>query len=319
MNKFDHKALIQRVITLRVQFSGPRGRSKFAGILGISPSTYSYYENDRIPPIEILLKMCEVTGADIHWLLTGSNPDLKFASGPHGLLLEQVDRLLRTNPQLASPISAFVELLNEKQGFERRFDGARASSKPAHPGWIPVLGRTAAGIVHCWDQQLLPESKQAVTELHTLVRKHLGKDIVGTRDGQLSIDLQARALLDGVGNLQANLVQVAGETDEQIVEFIDCDAIAELFPDSFALFIDGDSMAPRISDGDVVIVSPSVPAAQGHIAIARVANQIGVTCKLIRIGDAEVHLVPINERYDTKVVAKKDLEWALAVLCHIRI
>ena len=76
-------------------------------------------------------------------------------------------------------------------------------------------------------------------------------------------------------------------------------------------------MSPRINDGDIVILSPSVPAAQGHIAIARVANQIGVTCKLIRMTDSDVHLIPINEKYETKVVAKKDLLWALAVLCHI--
>jgi SOS-response transcriptional repressor LexA len=76
-------------------------------------------------------------------------------------------------------------------------------------------------------------------------------------------------------------------------------------------------MSPRINDGDIVIVSPSVPAAQGQIGIARLAGQIGVTCKLIRTTDTDVHLIPINERYETKVVPKKDLLWALAVLCHI--
>jgi SOS-response transcriptional repressor LexA len=76
-------------------------------------------------------------------------------------------------------------------------------------------------------------------------------------------------------------------------------------------------MSPRINDGDIVILSPSVPAAQGQIGIARLANQIGVTCKLIRSTEQAVHLIPINERYETKVVAKKDLLWALAVLCHI--
>jgi SOS-response transcriptional repressor LexA len=76
-------------------------------------------------------------------------------------------------------------------------------------------------------------------------------------------------------------------------------------------------MSPRINDGDIVILSPSVPAAQGQIGVARVSNQIGVTCKLIRTTDSSVHLIPINERYETKIVPKKDLLWALAVLCHI--
>ena len=64
-------------------------------------------------------------------------------------------------------------------------------------------------------------------------------------------------------------------------------------------------MSPRINDGDIVILSPSVPAVQGQIGIARIANQIGVTCKLIRTTENEVHLIPINEKYETKVVAKK--------------
>ncbi len=123
--------------------------------------------------------------------------------------------------------------------------------------------------------------------------------------------------MDGPNKYEANLVQVSGEEQNGIVEFVDCKEILELFPDSFALHIDGDSMSPRIKDGDIVVLSPSVPAVQGQIAVARIANQIGVTCKLIRKTQQGVHLIPINERYETKVVAEKDLHWSLAVLCHV--
>jgi SOS-response transcriptional repressor LexA len=78
-------------------------------------------------------------------------------------------------------------------------------------------------------------------------------------------------------------------------------------------------MSPRINDGDFVVLSSSVPAAQGHAAVARLANQIGVTCKLIRATESEVHLIPINEKYETKIVPRKELLWALAVLCHIKV
>ena len=151
------------------------------------------------------------------------------------------------------------------------------------------------------------------------MKKHIGKAIIGSADGTVSIDLQVRALVDGLKKQQANLIQVGGKDADEIVEFVECQEISDLFADSFALRVDGDSMSPRINDGDIVILSPSVPAAQGQIAVARVANQIGVTCKLIRSTDRAVHLIPINERYETKVVAKKDLLWALAVLCHISI
>ncbi len=65
MGKFNEKTIIERIRSLREQYAGRRGKSKFARVLDISPSTYNYYENNRIPPIEILLKICEVTaGSD---------------------------------------------------------------------------------------------------------------------------------------------------------------------------------------------------------------------------------------------------------------
>ncbi len=319
MKVFDDKAIIERIKILREQNAGSRGKSKFARTLGISPSTYSYYEENRVPPIDILLKICDVTGADLEWLLRGHSNEENFAFGSNRGLLQRLDDLFTSNPKLKEPVLAFVELLCEKKGLEEKFGSEALSAKTIRPGWIPVLGRTAAGIVHFWDQTLLPDSKQAITQLEDIVEKHIGKTIINSKDGSLSIDLQVRVLVDGLKIKQANLIQVDGQGEDQIVEFIQCDEVHKLFPDSFALQIDGDSMSPRINDGDIVIVSPSVLATQGQVAIARVANQIGATCKLIRTADREVHLIPINERYETKVVNKKDLLWALAVLCHISI
>ena len=315
----DIKAIIERVRLLREQYAGRRGKSKFARDLKISPSTYNYYENNRIPPIEILLKICEVTGADLEWLLTGCRNKKKFAFGPNSELLRRLNKLFTDNPELTQAVLAFIELLCEQKGIEGGFRSEVIQSKPTRPGWIPVLGRTAAGIVHCWEQTNLPEPEQAVTELDELVKKHIGKEIIGSVDGTVSVDLQARPLVDSIKKQQANLIQVCGQGQEQIIEFVQCEEIHKLFPDSFALHVDGDSMSPRINDGDIVILSPSVLAAQGQISIARIANQIGVTCKLIRTTQTDVHLIPINERYETKVVAKKDLLWALAVLCHVSV
>ena len=50
MKKSDANAIIERIKLLRQQYAGVRGKSEFARSLGISPSTYSYYENNRIPP-----------------------------------------------------------------------------------------------------------------------------------------------------------------------------------------------------------------------------------------------------------------------------
>lgn len=335
MKSFDEKAVIQRVCFLRNQYAGSRGKSKFAGDLGISPSTYNYYENNRLPPIEILLRICDITGADLIWLLTGQQDDKKFAfaskkdllSGPNSALLRKLDEILTQNPELSVPISAFVELLCEKKEFEtksRLSDEtppaiATAGPAPERGGWIPVLGRTAAGMVHFWGETSLPDSRQAVTQVDSLVKKYLGKKIVGSVDKTVSVDLQRSAVIDRLKGSEANLIQVRGGGEDEIVEFIDCKQILDLFADSFALQIDGDSMSPRINDADIVILSPSVPAGQGQIAVARLANQIGVTCKLFRTTDDMVHLIPINENYETKIVPKEELLWSLAVLCHITV
>ena len=323
MQEIDKNAIIERIKQLRDNFAGGRGKSKFAAALGISPSTYNYYENNRIPPIEILLKICEITNTDLNWLITGQfsrkseNCNEKaYRAGPESELLNKTHDLLKQFPDLAEPIGAFIELLYEKKGIENKQQGRLNYPEQERPAWIPVLGRTAAGIVHFWDNQNIPEAEQAVTELDEIVKKYVGKEIVSFKDASVSVDLQTKELLGNLKKTRANLIQITG-AQEDIVEFVQCEQIHSLFSDSFALRIDGDSMSPRINDGDIVILSPSVPAEQGQIGIIRLRNQIGVTCKLIRTTDGDIHLIPINEKYETKVLHKKDVLWALAVLCHI--
>jgi phage repressor protein C with HTH and peptisase S24 domain len=125
-------------------------------------------------------------------------------------------------------------------------------------------------------------------------------------------------VIQALNNSEANLIQTVDGNDA-VVQFIESLEISKLFPDSFALQVDGDSMSPRINDGDVVILSPSVPAVEGLPAVVRLSEAIGVTCKLVRNEAKTVHLVPINEKYETKIANKGDILWSLAVLCHIKL
>jgi transcriptional regulator with XRE-family HTH domain len=150
MEKIDLQGIIQRIRELREQFSGPRGRSEFARALAISPSTYNYYERDRIPPIEVLLRICEVTGADIEWLLTGQESAKKFAfakkiaraepgeaaaAGANSVLLRKLDALLNENPDLGAAVSAFVDLLADKKALVKSIrDGYQCWGAPQR-GW----------------------------------------------------------------------------------------------------------------------------------------------------------------------------------------
>ena len=312
MKKFDEKALIQRIKLIRTKFAGQRGKSSFARALDISPSTYNYYENDRIPPIDLLLKMAQITDCDLDWLLTGKEQKNDF-SGPNSGLLKMVDGLLNSDPGLAQPVNAFIQLLGQKNGIENRIKSGFSIENRDKRSWIPVLGRTAAGIIYCWQDEIKPDSKQAVTQLNELVQKYIGKPVHDSSSAKMSIDLNKT----NISESKAELIQVNADSDEQIVEFIQSSDILGKFPDAFALRVDGDSMSPRVNDSDIIITSPSIPAQQGDIAVAKIADQIGVTCKLIRFSDKHVHLIPINERYETRIIDKNDLTWALAVICHI--
>lgn len=320
MQDFNEKAVIGRIIQLRQGYAGSRGKSKFAKALGLKSSTYSYYEQGRLPKMPVLLKICEITGTDMHWLLTGQTACQTQPSSKHSELATKLSSLLAKNPASAEPILAFVEFLTDKVAIDAQPSrDDRVEAETSRPDWIPILGRTAAGTVHFWQQSSLPSAETAVVELDALVKKYTDKAIMSTLDGQMDIDLRSKPLLEALRGAQANLVQIAPNAEDDIVQFVESEPIRRLFRDSFALEIDGDSMAPRINDGDIVVLSPSVPAVQGHVAVARLTGQIGVTCKIIRTTDEQVHLIPINERYDTKIVSRKDLLWSLAVLCHIKI
>jgi len=318
MKNISVNAIIERIKALRTTFSGSRGKSEFARALGISPSTYNYYEQDRVPPVETLLNICELTGADLYWLLTGKSQSENEGApvcGKNQKLINDIQLLLEESPEAGGALSAFVELLLEKTSSQKAI--ITGKSDGCGRGWIPILGRTAAGIVHCWDQSFMPEPAEAVTELDSLVKKHTGRDILSANEAPVTVDLQIENLSESLSSEQVNLVRVKGDEKNEVFEFIECRHICNAFSDSFGLHIDGDSMSPRINDGDIVIVSPSIPASNGQIAIAQIANQIGVTCKLIRTTEQAMHLIPINERYETKIVPKQELRWALAVLCHI--
>lgn len=318
MNSTSDQQIIERVKVLRDKFAGPRGKSRFARALGISPSTYNYYENDRLPPIETLIKMAQVAGADLGWLLTGESNDNKPGLGPYRGLIEKIIALLEQNPELAQPLQAFVDLLEAQELIEKKTRSRPAKTNKMQPGWIPILGRTAAGIAYKWDETIKKQTPQAVTELRDIVKKHIGKDIVDSDSRNVQVDLKARPIVEGISNEDVSIVKVNGDENDQLFEFVDCKKIQEMFPDAFALHIDGNSMSPKINDGDVVIVSPSVSAVQGQIAVVKLKDQIGVTCKLFRKEDAKVHLIPINEMMEAKIYDENQLQWALAVICHVR-
>ena len=364
--------ICRRVAELRLKAAGPRGKSTFAKQLGISPSTYDYYEGSRTPPAEMLVRIAEVAGADLHWLLTGEPGAAALGAEDHPVL-RRAAKLLADCPDAAGPLGAFADLLIEARKFpakaqERsmgvspmsptgvspmslpagqadptgvqpveptetsdqhgrdgrathgqvlgtplggpRPDGdARATGREA---WIPILGRTAAGVARFWGKG---EDVSGLTTLADLVARHAGQTPQAVRP---AVATEAGTEADAHPPAGVQLVTLSAPDQRDAVEFVAAEAIKRRYPDAFALRVDGDSMAPQIRPGDVVVLSPSVPAVQGRAAVVQAAGQIGVTCKLYRKSGGHVHLVPVNSRYEIADVQAGQVEWALRVLARVR-
>lgn len=81
---------------------------------------------------------------------------------------------------------------------------------------------------------------------------------------------------------------------------------------AFALEVKGNSMAPRIEDGDIIVVSPKLDARTGDICVVRVSDED--TVKRIKIEDQFLHLIPLNPEYEPMVVRKRDVSFIWRVV-----
>jgi transcriptional regulator with XRE-family HTH domain len=305
---------------------GPRGKSAFARKLGLAASTYDYYENGRVPPADVLVRIADQTGVDLRWLLTGRNDPARPMPTDHPAL-QRAASLLADRPNAGDALAAFVEILQAADRFPRKVgqapsqaapsaEGARPSRRAAdsgyripHASWIPLLGRSAAGVPAFWQD---PDQAAGTRTIGEMIEKFAGR--APTRQSHT----QARA--DGeLGQVPVHRILVPpAASDEVPVEFVACQDCKRRYPDAFALQIDGDSMSPDIAHGDLVLASPSAPAVDGRTAIVQLDGQVGVTCKLFRRAGNLVHLVALNEQIEPVTVPAEAIDWALRVLARVR-
>lgn len=102
----------------------------------------------------------------------------------------------------------------------------------------------------------------------------------------------------------------AGIPIEAIENIIDTEEIsAEMAKtgDFFGLQIHGDSMEPKMSEGDVVIVRKQDDAENGQIVIATV-NGTDATCKRLRKYRDGIELISNNPSYDPMFFSNEEIE-----------
>ncbi len=314
MKKSEKVQICRRVAQVRLEVAGPRGKASFAKQLGISASTYDYYESARVPPADILVKIADVGGVDLRWLLTGRAGEI--LSGPAGGMhpaVQRVANLLAEREDAVEPLLAFLDILSASMKFPAK--GASVSAGGESTGistdrgtWIPVLGRTAAGVPQFWQSR---SDADNVTQLSELIARNAERSSSVLR---AMADSEAGGEGETVGLVTLN---VPDEND--VSEFVAAAGIKSRFPDAFAVRIDGESMMPDIRHGDLVVLSPSAAAIDGRVAVVQLDGQIGVTCKVFRRSGGAIHLIPVNEQYPPQSFPSDRLVWALRVLGRVRI
>ena len=323
--KPDRPETCQRLERLRREIFGPRGRAAFARALGISPSTYNYYEKTRPPPADLLARAADVTGADAEWLLTGrgdpfpaapsKDRDTELSQDLHGALARFSDRAGAT-PKGAAARVALERLLSE----------VRRTLPPAEDPWepylgavkatcVPIIGRTAAGLLAQWEDFFAGHDESDTLD------GFIGR-LEGKAGRQRPADMQSAdpgLPPEAPFGREARLIQLSEPTPDGCVEFVDLAGVQEVAPGTFGLRVDGDSMAPRILDGDIVISRRDALPEPGQTVIVRLQGRIGVTVKLWRPEGDRVHLIPVNEAYDPTVCRRDDVLWACRVLGVVRL
>lgn len=102
---------------------------------------------------------------------------------------------------------------------------------------------------------------------------------------------------------------VAGYPIEAVENIIDYEEISETMArqgEFFALRIQGDSMQPKFSEGDVVIVRKQESVDNGDVAIIMV-NGGEATIKKIQRFDGGINLIPTNPAYNIITYTNKEI------------
>ncbi|MFW6132360.1 MAG: S24 family peptidase [Planctomycetota bacterium] len=321
-------AICRRIAKIREEVAGQRGRSAFARTLGVPPSTYQNYETSRVPPADVLVRIADTAGVDLRWLLTGEAASAPSVPRDHPVL-QRAAQLLSDSPDAARPLTAFLDLLSGAMAFP---DSGGAPAEPPEPvgpsepqapapsacdqpatdadapqgAWIPILGRSAAGVPHFWADA---EDARGVTLLTDLIDRHAARSAAARP--------AAMTGLTEPSDPHAQIITLAAPADN-VAEFLAAPALKSRHPDAFALRIDGQSMVPDIRHGDIVVLSCAAEATDGRPAVVQLSRQIGVTCKLYRRAGDAVHLIPVNEAFRPETFPADSVVWALRVLARVR-
>lgn len=83
-------------------------------------------------------------------------------------------------------------------------------------------------------------------------------------------------------------------------------------PQAFAVSLEGDSMEPKFSDGDLLVVMPSEQVYSGCFVVARFVND-GIIFRRMEMSGDVIVLQPLNERWPVSTHAQEEFSWIYPV------
>jgi len=302
------KALAQRIKELRRRHFGPRGKDLFAQRLGLPADEIARYERGGVPPGEVMVRMCELTGEDLQWLLTGvaarGTVVISGTRGRHQDLLARLAQLLDRRPELATPVGAFIDLL--AHGEQARAERQPRLPEPPLVELIPILEPDELPLT-------LPEASPGQPQPFDLAR--LG-DMKPTPEHENASVTEPAMVYEAAASQPALIVTLEG-ANRQAHRCIHSAHIAQFFPQAFAVRLADDRMKPMFLTGDAALVSPGVGPKIGQPVLCRVREQPTARCR-IWLGDEDnvVHLGRVEDG-ETEHLPSADVLWSLEVLFRI--
>lgn len=258
--------LADRIRELRRRHFGARGKELLAAQLSVPVEQLERYERGTIPPAELLVRLCELTGEDLQWLLTGVSSRgtvvISGARGRHQALLAKVAQIVENRPQLAAPIEAFLELL-----------AGAGKHGPDEPRRLP----SRRNLIPIYELSELPDRLEYRTgEAAALV---LPYDAPASDAGAIAGKLaEPSTRYDASRFHKVNLVRAADARTAR--RFVDCPELADCAEALFGVAIRDDAMAPMFAAGDAAIVAMTSPSQVGRPAVLKIADDQAARCRM---------------------------------------
>lgn len=297
------QALADRIKTLRRRHFGQRGgAAAFAQKLDIPEDEYKSYERGTMPAGDMLVRICEATGEDLQWLLTGvagrGAVVISSTRGRHQALLARLAQYLDENPERARPFESLLDLL---------VDAGQNSM-------------TAAALPDPDIAELLP-IYSALDAPHDLPDDDDPGGLVVHRPESLAECAWSRATLVEQSESASVATSALREIDvvraktngDGAVQFARLPALVKSFPKCFAVTAADDAMTPRMNAGDAVIVAPGMAPRLGAPALIR--PRTGPALVRVWLGEVDDRIHFAAEKDEQRdSLAAADVSWSLDVL-----